>query len=167
MPRFKKETMMKRITLIIAAVLITVTASAEVGRYKNINVFYPGYTLRLDTATGELTAVHYDNETEEMKEEVISPKQSHNAHQTGRYEIRRTRFIGTYQIFDTSTGKYTNVKWKPLDERGEEVSADIESAVNTVIDKLRNALDKLEEKTRAEEKDSTAREDKENLLEAI
>jgi len=158
---------MKKIVLIIAAVLICFSASADVGRYKNINVFYPGYSLRLDTATGELTAIHYDNQTEAAKEEVISPKQSHNIHQIGRYEFRRTRYIGTYQIFDTSTGKYINVKWKPLDEKGEEVSADIESAVNTTIDKLRGVLDKLEEKTRAEKNDSTVVEDQENILDAI
>ena len=71
------------------------------------------------------------------------------------------------KIFDTSTGKYINVKWKPLDEKGEEVSADIESAVNTTIDKLRGVLDKLEEKTKAEKNDSTVVEDQENILDAI
>lgn len=93
---------MKKIILILLAIVLTLPAFAQVGRYKNIRVWYPGYSLKLDTATGELSAVHYDKEQDKTLEEVISKKLSHNHRQIGRYEFRRTNHIGTYQIFDTT-----------------------------------------------------------------
>ncbi|MBO4719585.1 MAG: TonB family protein [Prevotella sp.] len=104
---------MKRITLLIAALLITIASFAQVGRFKNIPTLYSGYSLKLDTATGALSAVHYDNATGDVSEEVISAKKSSDVKQVGRYEFRRTEYIGTYVIFDSATGKYTNVKWQP------------------------------------------------------
>ena len=132
---------MKRIALLITALLVSLTAFAQVGRYKNINLLYPGYSFKFDTATGELWVVHYENEAEMIMEEEISPKQSHNSRQTGRYEFRRTRHIGTYQIFDTVTGNYTNVKWKPKTKDGTDVDEEIGNAVSTAVDQLRNLLD--------------------------
>lgn len=136
---------MKRLLILLTALLIAVSAAAQVGRYQNIKVFYPGYSLRFDTATGELISIHYDSELEANMEAVISPKQSHNHHHTGRYEFRRTRQLGTYQIFDTSTGKYTTVKWKPVDKDGKEIEASIDTALANAKDKLRKALKSLEE----------------------
>ncbi|MBR5063905.1 MAG: hypothetical protein IKX05_04225, partial [Bacteroidales bacterium] len=95
---------MKKIAVILLALVLALPAFAQVGRYKNIKLLYPGYSLKLDTATGELSAIHYDNETEATIEEVISQKLSNNHRQIGRYEFRRTGHVGTYQIFDTSTG---------------------------------------------------------------
>ena len=66
---------MKRIALLITALLVSLTAFAQVGRYKNINLLYPGYSFKFDTATGELWVVHYENEAEIIMEEEISPKQ--------------------------------------------------------------------------------------------
>ena len=136
---------MKRFLVLLMALLIAVTAAAQVGRYQNIRVLYPGYSLRFDTATGELISIHYDSELEANIEAVISPKQSHNHHQTNRYEFRRTRQLGTYQIFDTSTGKYTTVKWKPVDQDGKELEASIDTALANAKDKIRKALKSLEE----------------------
>ena len=132
---------MKRIAIALAALLIAITASAQVGRYKSIKIFYPGYSFKLDTATGELWAVHYDNDAEVNIEEQILSKQSHNKNQTGRYEFRRTRQIGTYQVFDTSTGDYITVKWKPKNKDGEDIDQEIENTVSNVMDHLINALD--------------------------
>ena len=111
---------MKKLIFILLALILTLPAFAQVGRYKSIRVWYPGYSLKLDTATGELSAVHYDKELEQTLEEVVSKKLSHNQRQIGRYEFRRTRQIGTYQIFDTSSGKYTTVKWAPKNKDGAE-----------------------------------------------
>ena len=104
---------MKRIALLIVALLISITSFAQVGRFKNIPTLYSGYSLKLDTATGALSAVHYDNATGDVSEEVISAKKSSDVKQVGRFEFRRTEYIGTYVIFDSATGKYTNVKWQP------------------------------------------------------
>lgn len=134
---------MKRFVIILLAILMASPVFAQVGRYKNIKVMYPGYSLKLDTATGELTAVHFDNDTETLSEEVISPKKSHNSRHIGRYEFRRTRHIGVYQIFDTSSGNYTTVKWKPRDSNGKEIEADIKQFLN----KLEEGLDNIQKDT--------------------
>ena len=84
---------MKRIIILLTALLIAVTAVAQVGRYQNIRVLYPGYSLR----------------------------------------------------FDTSTGKYTTVKWTPVDKDGKEIEASIDTALANAKDKLRKALKSLEE----------------------
>ena len=42
---------MKELVLILLAIALTLPAFAQVGRYKNIRVWYPGYSLKLDTAT--------------------------------------------------------------------------------------------------------------------
>ena len=136
---------MKKLLILIAALIMVSPAFAQVGRYKNIKVVYPGYSLKLDTATGELSAVHYDNDSEMTTEEVILSMQSHNHRQIGRYEFRRTRHIGVYQIFDTASGNYITVKWRPRDADGQEIEADIDSAVNEMVDGLKRFLNKLEE----------------------
>ena len=134
---------MKKIAILLAALLISVTAFAQVGRYKNLNLFFPGYSLKLDTATGELWAVHYDDEAEVNIEEQILDKQSHNQKQVGRYEIRRTKKVGTFQVFDTSDGKYVTVKWKPKDKNGNDIDQSIENTLITVVDHLKDALDSV------------------------
>lgn len=134
---------MKKFAILLAAILISVTAFAQVGRYKNLNLFFPGYSLKLDTATGELWAVHYDDEAEVNIEEQILDKQSHNQKQVGRYEIRRTKKVGTFQVFDTSDGKYVTVKWKPKDKNGVEIDQSIENTLITVVDHLKDALDSV------------------------
>lgn len=134
---------MKKIAILLAALLISVTAFAQVGRYKNLNLFFPGYSLKLDTATGELWAVHYDDEAEVNIEEQILDKQSHNQKQVGRYEIRRTKKVGTFQVFDTSDGKYVTVKWKPKDKNGVEIDQSIENTLINVVDHLKDALDSV------------------------
>ena len=136
---------MKRLLILLTVLLVAVSASAQVGRFKNIRVFYPGYSLKLDTSTGELSAVHYDTDQDATLEAVISPKQSRNQHQIGRYEFRRTRQLGTYQIFDTATGKYTTVKWKPVDKDGREIDERIDTAISSGIEKIRKAFKSLEE----------------------
>ena len=136
---------MKRIVIVLLAILLTLPAFAQVGRYKNIRVWYPGYSLKLDTATGELSAVHYDSELDMTVEEVVSPKLSRNHRQTGRYEFRRTRQIGTYQIFDTSSGNYTTVKWAPKYRDGETITIDIDSLLNSAGEGLKRFLKELEE----------------------
>lgn len=135
--------MMKKIAILLAALLISVTAFAQVGRYKNLNLLFPGYSLKLDTATGELWAVHYDDEAEVNIEEQILDKQSHNHKQVGRYELRRTKKVGTFQVFDTSDGKYVTVKWKPKDKNGTDIDQSIENTLITVVDHLKDALDSV------------------------
>lgn len=134
---------MKRIAIIIAALLLSVTAFAQVGRYKNMNLLYPGYSLKLDTATGELWAVHYDDEEEINIEEQILDRQSGNHKQVGRYELRRTKKIGTFQVFDTSSGNYVTVKWMPKDKDGVDIDQSIENTLITVVDHIRDALDSV------------------------
>ncbi len=136
---------MKRIVVLILALILMLPAQAQVGRYKNIRLLYPGYSLKLDTATGQLWAVHYDSEAEVNIEEVILKKQSHNGNQTGRYELRRTRQIGTYQVFDTSGGDYVTVKWTPKGKNGEPVEASVDSALNAISDGVKKMLKGLEE----------------------
>lgn len=136
---------MKRLVIIILALLLAIPSFAQVGRYKNYKTIYPGYSLKLDSATGELTAVHFDKETDAMVEEIISQRQSHNTHQVDRYEFRRTNRIGTFQIFDTSTGKYTTVKWAPKGLDGEEIKVGIDSAVSQAAEGIRRLLRELEE----------------------
>ena len=136
---------MKKLITILLALLLTLPVFAQVGRYKNIRVWYPGYSLKLDTATGELCAVHYDAEQEKTLEEVISKKLSHNQRQIGRYEFRRTRQIGTYQIFDTSTGKFTTVKWTPKNKDGENIGVDLDSLMKNAGDGIKRFLKELEE----------------------
>ena len=136
---------MKKIVIIILAILFSLPAFAQVGRYKNIRLMYPGYYLKLDTATGELSAIHYDKEVDKTLEEIISKKQSHNQRQMGRYELRRTNHIGTYQIFDTSSGNYTTVKWAPTRKNGEKVGIDIDSLVSNAAEGLKRFFKELEE----------------------
>ncbi len=136
---------MKRIVLILLAILLTLPVFAQVGRYKNIRVWYPGYSLKLDTATGELSAVHYDSKQEKTIEEVISKKLSHKQRQIGRYELRRTKQIGTYQIFDTSSGNYTTVKWTPKNKDGENVGVDVDSLLKNAGEGIKRFLKELEE----------------------
>ena len=136
---------MKKIILILLAIVLTLPAFAQVGRYKNIRVWYPGYSLKLDTATGELSAVHYDKEQDKTLEEVISKKLSHNQRQIGRYELRRTRQIGTYQIFDTSSGKYTTVKWAPKNKDGEKIGVEVDSLIKNAGEGIKRFLKELEE----------------------
>lgn len=136
---------MKRIVLILLAILLTLPVFAQVGRYKNIRVWYPGYSLKLDTATGELSAVHYDSEQEKTIEEVISKKLSHKQRQIGRYELRRTKQIGTYQIFDTSSGNYTTVKWTPKNKDGKNIGVDVDSLLKNAGEGIKRFLKELEE----------------------
>lgn len=136
---------MKRIALILLAVIVALPLSAQVGRFRNIKTWYPGYSLKFDTATGELSAIHYDNNEEMTFEAVISPKQSHNHRQTGRYEFRRTRKIGTYHIFDTSSGDYITVKWIPKDSEGRDMGFDVDSIINNAGEGIKNLLKLMEE----------------------
>ena len=137
---------MKRFLILALALILTLPAFAQVGRYKEIKVLYPGYTLKFDTATAEVTAVRYDNDTDKVFEEVVSKKLSNDSSQIGRYDFRRTRRMGTYQIFDSVTGEYTTVKWKPLDNNGKEIEADIDTAVTNAVEKIKKILKGLEEK---------------------
>lgn len=136
---------MRKFFTLILAVFLVLPVSAQVGRYKNIKLLYPGYSLKLDTATGELSAVHFDDESEKTVEETLLKKQSHNARQVGRYEFRRTKRLGTYQVFDTSSGEYITVKWTPKGKNGEPIEANIDSALNTLSDGLKRVLEGLEE----------------------
>lgn len=124
---------MKRILILVIALVLTLPAFAQVGRYKNIKLMYPGYSLKLDTATGELKAVHRPSKADYSLETVISKRQSNNAKEIGRYEFRRTRTPGTYQIFDTATGEYTTLKWKPEDKKGKEIGEKIDTVVNDAV----------------------------------
>ena len=63
---------MKRILILTIAIVLSLPVFAQVGRYKNIKVMYPGYSLKLDTATGELSSVHYDNDSDLIFEEVMA-----------------------------------------------------------------------------------------------
>lgn len=105
---------MKKILTLLLILALSLPAAAQVGRYKSLKTIYPGYSLKFDTASGELAAMRLDEETGMMKEEIISEKQSHG-NKVGRYELRRSARLATYQIFDTSTGEYTTVKWAPKD----------------------------------------------------
>ena len=136
---------MKKLVLMILAIMFTLPAFAQVGRYKNIRIWYPGYSLKLDTATGELSAVHYDKELDQTLDEVISRKLSHNHRQIGRYEFRRTRQIGTYQIFDTASGKYTTVKWAPKNKDGEKIGVEVDSLMKNAGEGIKRFLKELEE----------------------
>ena len=146
---------MKRFLILALALVLTLPVFAQVGRYKDIKVLYPGYTLKFDTATAEVTAVRYDNDTDKVFEEVVSKKLSNDSSQIGRYDFRRTRRMGTYQIFDSVTGEYTTVKWKPLDNNGKEIEADIDTAVTNAVEKIKKILKGLEEKLDRTQKDTT------------
>ena len=146
---------MKRFLILALALILTLPVFAQVGRYKDIKVLYPGYTLKFDTATAEVTAVRYDNDTDKVFEEVVSKKLSNDSSQIGRYDFRRTRRMGTYQIFDSVTGEYTTVKWKPLDNNGKEIEADIDTAVTNAVEKIKKILKGLEEKLDRTQKDTT------------
>ena len=63
--------------------------------------------------------------------------------------------MGTYQIFDSVTGEYTTVKWKPLDNNGKEIEADIDTAVTNAVEKIKKILKGLEEKLDRTQKDTT------------
>lgn len=64
--------------------------------------------------------------------------------QVGRYELRRTNHIGTYQIFDTSSGHYTTVKWAPTNKNGDKVGIDIDSLVSNTAESLKRFFKELE-----------------------
>ena len=136
---------MKKIIVIIAAIIMALPAFAQVGRFKNIKTVYPGYTLKFDTATAELTVMHFDDETGTIDETVISKKQSHSHKQVGRYEFRRSGRVATYQIFDTSTGEYTTVKWSPDGYDYESVDTQIDTLVSRTVDGIKRLLKGLEE----------------------
>jgi hypothetical protein len=140
-----KKRGMKKIIVIIAAIVLTVPAFAQVGRYKNIKTVYPGYTLKFDTSTAELTALHFDDETGSIQETVISKKQSHSHKQVGRYEFRRSARVATYQIFDTSTGEYTTVKWSPEGYDYDSMDMKIDTLVSRTVDGIKRLLKGLEE----------------------
>lgn len=146
---------MKRFLILALALILTLPAFAQVGRYKEIKVLYPGYTLKFDTATAEVTAVRYDNDTDKVFEEVVSKKLSNDSSQIGRYDFRRTRRMGTYQIFDSVTGEYTTVKWKPLDNNGKEIEADIDTAVTNAVESMKKILKGLEDKLDRTQKDTS------------
>ena len=136
---------MKKIIVIIAAIIMALPASAQVGRFKNIKTVYPGYTLKFDTATAELTVMHFDDETGTIDETIISKKQSHSHKQVGRYEFRRSARVATYQIFDTSTGEYTTVKWSPEGYDYESVDNQLDTLVSRTVDGIKRLLKGLEE----------------------
>ncbi|MCR5407563.1 MAG: hypothetical protein K6E61_00430 [Bacteroidales bacterium] len=136
---------MKKIIVIIAAIIMALPVFAQVGRFKNIKTVYPGYTLKFDTATAELTVMHFDDETGTIDETVISKKQSHSHKQVGRYEFRRSARVATYQIFDTSTGEYTTVKWSPDGYDYESVDTQIDTLVSRTVDGIKLLLKGLEE----------------------
>lgn len=146
---------MKRFLILALALILTLPAFAQVGRYKEIKVLYPGYTLKFDTATAEVTAVRYDNDIDKVFEEVVSKKLSNDSSQIGRYDFRRTRRMGTYQIFDSVTGEYTTVKWKPLDNNGKEIEADIDTAVTNAVESMKKILKGLEDKLDRTQKDTS------------
>ena len=136
---------MKKIIVIIAAIIMALPAFAQVGRFKNIKTVYPGYTLKFDTATAELTVMHFDDETGSIQEAVISPKKTHNHKQVGRYEFRRGARVATYQIFDTSTGEYTTVKWSPEGYDYDSMEMQIDTLVSRTVDGIKRLLKGLEE----------------------
>ena len=135
---------MKKILTILLIIALSLPAAAQVGRYKSLKTIYPGYSLKFDTASGELAAMRLDEETGMMKEEIISEKQSHG-NKVGRYELRRSARLATYQIFDTSTGEYTTVKWAPKEYEAEKIGGQVDTAVSKTIDKIKRLLHGLEE----------------------
>lgn len=135
---------MKKILIVLLVLSFALPAMAQVGRYKSLKTIYPGYSLKFDTATGELAVMSLDEETGIMKEEIISEKKSHG-HKVGRYELRRSVRIASYQIFDTSTGEYTTVKWAPKEYDAEKIGGQVDTAVSKTIDKIKHLLRGLEE----------------------
>ena len=135
---------MKKILTLLLILALSLPAAAQVGRYKSLNTIYPGYSLKFDTASGELAAMRLDEETGMMKEEIISEKQSHG-NKVGRYELRRSARLTTYQIFDTSTGEYTTVKWAPKEYEADKIGNQVDTAVSKTIDKIKRLLHGLEE----------------------
>jgi hypothetical protein len=135
---------MKKILTLLLILALSIPAAAQVGRYKSLKTIYPGYSLKFDTASGELTAMRLDEETGIMKEEIISEKQSHG-NKVGRYELRRSARLSTYQIFDTSTGEYTTVKWAPKEYETDKIGDQVDTAVSKTIDKIKRLLRGLEE----------------------
>ena len=135
---------MKKILTILLIIALSLPAAAQVGRYKSLKTIYPGYSLKFDTASGELAAMRLDEETGMMKEEIISEKQSHG-NKVGRYELRRSARLATYQIFDTSTGEYTTVKWAPQEYEADRIGNQVDTAVSKTIDKIKRLLHGLEE----------------------
>ena len=136
---------MKKIIVIIAAIVVTVPEFAQVGRFKNIKTVDPGDTLKFNTATAELTAMYFDDETGTIRETVISKKQSHSHKQVGRYEFRRSARVATYQIFDTSTGEYTTVKWSPEGYDYDSMEMQVDTLVSRTVDGIKRLLKGLEE----------------------
>ena len=135
---------MKKILTILLIIALSLPAAAQVGRYKSLKTIYPGYSLKFDTASGELAAMHLDEETGLMKEEIISRRLSHGR-KVGRYELRRGVRIASYQIFDTSTGEYTTVKWTPKEYEADRIGDQVDTAVSKTIDKIKRLLHGLEE----------------------
>ena len=135
---------MKKILTILLIIALSLPVAAQVGRYKSLKTIYPGYSLKFDTASGELAAMRLDEETGMMTEEIISEKQSHG-NKVGRYELRRSARLATYQIFDTSTGEYTTVKWAPKEYETDKIGDQVDTAVSKTIDKIKRLLHGLEE----------------------
>lgn len=135
---------MKKILTLLLIIALSLPATAQVGRYKSLKTIYPGYSLKFDTASGELAAMRLDEETGMMKEEIISEKQSHG-NKVGRYELRRSARLTTYQIFDTSTGEYTTVKWAPKEYEADKIGDQVDTVVSKTIDKIKCLLHGLEE----------------------
>lgn len=135
---------MKKILTILLIIALSLPVAAQVGRYKSLKTIYPGYSLKFDTATGELAAMCLDEETGVMKEEIISPKQSHG-NKVGRYELRRSARLTTYQIFDTSSGEFTTVKWSPKEYEADKIGNQVDTAVSKTLDKIKRLLRGLEE----------------------
>ena len=135
---------MKKILTLLLIIALSLPATAQVGRYKSLKTIYPGYSLKFDTASGELAAMRLDEETGMMKEEIISEKQSHG-NKVGRYELRRSARLTTYQIFDTSTGEYTTVKWAPKEYEADKIGDQVDTVVSKTIDKIKRLLHGLEE----------------------
>ena len=135
---------MKKILTILLIIALSLPAAAQVGRYKSIKTIYPGYSLKFDTASGELAAMHLDEETGVMKEEIISRRLSHGR-KVGRYELRRGVRIASYQIFDTSTGEYTTVKWTPKEYEADQIGGQVDTAITKTVEKIRQLLKGLEE----------------------
>ncbi|MBO4756022.1 MAG: hypothetical protein J5519_04595 [Bacteroidales bacterium] len=53
--------------------------------------------------------------------------------------------MGTYQIFDTSTGEYTTVKWNPVNKDGEKVGVDLDSLISNAAESLKRFFKELQE----------------------
>ena len=96
---------MKKILTLLLILALSLPAAAQVGRYKSLKTIYPGYSLKFDTASGELAAMRLDEETGMMKEEIISEKQSH-----GRVHDRQMGTQGIRGRQDWRPGGYSRLQ---------------------------------------------------------